>query len=35
MTTALLPAAQASLDTWHKMIATHSMTGLDAIVADD
>ncbi|AMR80468.1 nuclear transport factor 2 family protein [Cupriavidus nantongensis] len=35
MTNALLPAAQASLDAWHQMIATHSMAGLDAIVADD
>jgi len=34
-TTQLIPAAQASLDTWHQLIATNSMAGLDAIVADE
>lgn len=31
----LIPAAQPSLAAWHEMIATHSMAGLDAIVADE
>lgn len=31
----LSAAAQASLAIWHRMIATHSMSDLDSIVADD
>ncbi|MGO4307012.1 MULTISPECIES: nuclear transport factor 2 family protein [unclassified Cupriavidus] len=31
----LAPAARQSLDTWHQMIATHSMDALGSIVADD
>jgi hypothetical protein len=34
-TTNLIPAAQASLEAWHQMLANGSMAGLDAIVADE